>query len=61
MSQTMNFNKELNNLYTLLESIKQKRLGLDWQSKIFYNDLEKEVVEKIKAMESNLHSTDMVK
>ena len=57
----MNFNKELNNLYTLLESIKQKRLGLDWQSKIFYNDLEKEVVEKIKAMESNLHSTDMVK
>ena len=61
MSQTMNFNKELNNLYTLLESVKQKRLGLDWQSKIFYNDLEKEVVEKIKAMESNLHSTDMVK
>lgn len=53
--------KKLKNLYTLLETIKQKRLGVDWESKLSYNKLEKEVVKKIKDIEMAIRSRSMVK
>jgi hypothetical protein len=61
MIQETQSQKQLYNLYQLLEVIKQKRLGLDWQSKLFYNNLEKEVIEKIKNIETSTQPTDMVK
>ena len=61
MIQKTETREQLKRLYEFLEHIKQQRLGLDWQSKISYNEIEKQVVEKIKILETRVSTQSMVK
>jgi hypothetical protein len=51
----------LKELYTLLEKIDVAALGNDWQSKKLLKELRVKVVNEIKQINYNLHTTDMVK
>jgi hypothetical protein len=48
-------------LYALLENIDVAALGNDWQSKKLLKELRVKVVNEIKQINYNLHTTDMVK
>jgi hypothetical protein len=51
----------LKELYALLEKIDVAALGNDWQSKKLLKELRLKVVNEIKQINYNLHTTDMVK
>jgi hypothetical protein len=51
----------LKDLYALLEKIDVAALGNDWQSKKLLKELRVKVVNEIKQINYNLHTTDMVK
>ena len=51
----------LKDLYTLLEKIDVAALGNDCQSKKLLKELRVKVVNEIKQINYNLHTTDMVK
>jgi hypothetical protein len=51
----------LKDLYALLEKIDVAALGNDWQSKKLLKELRLKVVNEIKQINYNLHTTDMVK
>jgi hypothetical protein len=50
----------LKDLYALLEKIDVAALGNDWQSKKLLKELRLKVVNEIKQINYNLHTTDMV-
>ncbi len=52
---------ELKKLQDLLEYVRQKKLGLDWQSKTVYKQIEDQIIEKIKALHPSHSANDMVK
>jgi hypothetical protein len=51
----------LKKLYALLEKIKQHKLGLDWESKLEFEAMEKKIVEEIKSINQTFAKTDVVK
>jgi hypothetical protein len=51
----------LKDLYALLEKIDVAALGNDWQSKKLLKELRLKVVNEIKQINYNLHTTDMIK
>ena len=53
--------KELKKLWDLLEYVRQKKLGLDWQSKLVYKDIEEQIVNKIKVLKEGIKTDSMVK
>jgi hypothetical protein len=46
-------NKRLNKLQTLLEVNRQHMLGLDWQSKLEFKEIEKKIIAEIKSLMQN--------
>ena len=60
MNHKKQTHQHLKELYKLLESVKQKRLGLDWQSKLSYNRLEEEIVKKIKEIEQTIQPLNVI-
>ena len=53
--------KELQKLQQLLEHVRQKKLGLDWQSKTVYKQIEDQIIEKIKALHPSNDVSNVVK
>lgn len=49
----LNNDLKLKKLYNLLDAIREHKLGLDWESKIEFNELEKKVIAQIEQILEN--------
>lgn len=54
-------NIRLKKLYNLLEAIRQHKLGLDWESKLEFNELEKKVIDQIEEILQSKKQKNVVK
>lgn len=57
----MNSSQRLKDLHTLIEKIDLAILGNDWQSKKVLRELRDKVIVEIKALQSSIQNTGMLK